>query len=185
MRSYSKYFAVAGALAALAAVPSVASANVPRCQAPVTEPATATFTVTSPTAPGDWGSLWHHDFTVTVQPNGSFTGSDHVYGPTADFTELTTGTFNSDGTVSLTSSRDPYYVSSWSLDHAVMDGATIADATTQPEVPWVVEMRVSPPEMSAPTTTDMNHGQYVKSQGGGKEAAQSCIGMPLNSTEGR
>src|SRR5437764_7979481 len=35
--------------------------------------------------------------------------------------------------------------------------------------------------MSSPTTTDLNHGQYVSSQGGGKVAAQSCTGMPLNS----
>ena len=30
-----------------------------------------------------------------------------------------------------------------------------------------------------------NHGQYVKTQGGGDDAAHSCIGMPINSNQGK
>jgi hypothetical protein len=41
------------------------------------------------------------------------------------------------------------------------------------------------PQLGATSTTDLNHGQYVKSQGGGKDAAQSCVGMPLNSKQGK
>ena len=39
--------------------------------------------------------------------------------------------------------------------------------------------------MTAATTADLNHGQYVKAEGGGKEATQKCAGMPLNSTQGQ
>ena len=39
---------------------------------------------------------------------------------------------------------------------------------------------------TAPGTESVkNHGQYVKAQGGGKDAAQACAGMPLNSTQGK
>ena len=47
-----------------------------------------------------------------------------------------------------------------------------------------VKFKVSAPIITADTTTDMNHGQYVKSQGGGEDAEKACAGMPLNSTQG-
>ena len=34
------------------------------------------------------------------------------------------------------------------------------------------------------TESVKNHGQFVKAQGGAKIAAQACVGMPLNSTQG-
>ena len=47
-------------------------------------------------------------------------------------------------------------------------------------------LRWSPPLTSTPGTESVkNHGQFVKAQGGGKEAAQACAGMPLNSTQGK
>jgi hypothetical protein len=33
--------------------------------------------------------------------------------------------------------------------------------------------------------TDLNHGEYVSSMGGGKVAAQKCAGMPLVSKQGK
>jgi hypothetical protein len=176
--------AVAVAAAAVPALtPALASANVPRCQVPVAG-STATFTVTSPVTLGDWSNVWNHDFTVTVQPDGSFVGTDLVYNgdPSTGFIEQDSGTFNSDGTISLNANRPFDYVNSWSLDHAKTDGS-ITDATTQPTVPWTVEMKVTPPAFNL--TDFRNHGQYVSSQGGGKDAAQSCVGMPLNSAQGQ
>jgi len=53
-----------------------AAADVPRYQP---TPTSATFTITSPMAPGDWGHLWIQDYTVTVNANGTFSGTGHVY----------------------------------------------------------------------------------------------------------
>src|SRR5262245_8595382 len=127
MRMTRKLILAGGALAALA-VPSVASADVSRCQSSATEAATATFTVTQPSGAG---GLWTHDFTVTVKPDGTFTGTGVVNGLDYDgpktFDETVKGTFtdtNNDGTadrVSLESSRDYFYVNSWSLTDAPMD----------------------------------------------------------------
>jgi hypothetical protein len=39
--------------------------------------------------------------------------------------------------------------------------------------------------MSGPTTTDLNHGQYVKSQAGGMDAAHSCVGIPIQSNKNK
>jgi hypothetical protein len=181
------------ALAATTLAP-VASANVPRCAAPVTEAATATFSVWQPAhAVGQWIDTYRHDYTVTVQPNGSFTGTglDHNFEAEGN-SETITGTYNTDGTVSFTATADPQVtVASYSVNNAPMNGS-LADAssgtttvgTSNPSVGWALEYHVTPWIMSAPTTTDLNHGQYVKSQGGGKEAAQACAGMPLNSTQG-
>ena len=50
---------------------------------------------------------------------------------------------------------------------------------------------ISTPNITTDTTATpgtesvKNHGQYVKAQGGGKDAAQACAGMPLNSTQGK
>ncbi len=41
------------------------------------------------------------------------------------------------------------------------------------------------PQMAAATTTDLNHGEYVSSMGGGKAAAQQCVGMPIVSKQGK
>ena len=66
--------------------------------------------------------------------------------------------------------------------------------TTVPvESTWTgneIEFRISPPVVTTATTTTpgtesvKNHGQFVKAQGGAKIAAQACVGMPLNSTQG-
>ncbi len=44
-------------------------------------------------------------------------------------------------------------------------------------------MKILAPLFIAPDS--LNHGQYVKAQGGGKDAAQACAGMPLVSTQGK
>ena len=60
------------------------------------------------------------------------------------------------------------------------------NAVTVPVSPYgVVESKVTAPLFTAPTTTDLNHGEYVSAAGGGKDAAQKCAGMPVNSTQGK
>lgn len=71
---------------------------------------------------------------------------------------------------------------SWTLDNAKTDGNTVTLATTNPQVTWNVEMKVTTPELSD-TSNFKNHGDYVSQQGGGADAAHSCIGVPINSSK--
>lgn len=180
------------ALAAVAmlAIPSVASADVPRCAAPVTDPSVATFSVFQPAGEvGQWANVWRHDYTVTVQPTGTFVGTGKVYDQNGAFSfdEDITGSFGgvNNGLVTFTSGRSPFnFVDSYSVenvptDATSKDAGTISFATSSPAVSWVLEVRVTTPLLTAPTVTDMNHGEYVSSVGGGKIAAQKCAGMPL------
>jgi hypothetical protein len=185
------------AIAALTLIPSIASADVPRCQAAVTDPSTATFTMLETRGEG---GQWHSDFTVVVDPSGKITsGTVDVYGVDPaypnqklnDFTEIVQGGqitqpggVGTKNYVSLTATRDPNVIDNYSLTNAPMDGITTSTKVTYP-TPYNPEVVVSAPIFTASTTTDLNHGQYVKSQGGGKEAAQACAGMPLNSTQGK
>ena len=47
-----------------------------------------------------------------------------------------------------------------------------------------IQMMISPLVFSSTTTDGLNHGQYVKAEGGGSVAAKKCAGMPKNSTQG-
>src|SRR5262245_48856236 len=64
------------------AVPASASADVPRCESAVTTNTTvttATFTVLQPKdTVGQFENVWKHDYTVIVQPNGSFVGTGTI-----------------------------------------------------------------------------------------------------------
>jgi len=44
----------------------------------------------------------------------------------------------------------------------------------------VLEFKVTKPVFTN-VSNWKNHGQYVSAQGGGADAAHSCIGMPINS----
>jgi hypothetical protein len=185
-------FMMAGLTAAIAggvlSVANVASADVPRCQAE-TSTTTARFTVTQPAgAVGQWDNVFTHDFTVTVNPDGTFAGTGHITGSGADIIENVTGTFtNNNTTVSYVATVDG---SPWTgaLASAPMDGVTVTLAGyDDPSVTWPIEMKVSAPTMEVSTTSTAykSHGQYVSAQGGGKEAAHSCVGMPLTSNKNK
>jgi hypothetical protein len=173
-------FAVAVAAVAAFMVAGTSSADVARYQTQ-----TATFTVTQPYGQvGQWHDVWTHNFTVTVNPcDGTFTGTGKQYDNHNNFyaNETVTGSFGN-GNVSLTATRttDPVV---WTLTGAPTGNSTVTLATTNPAVPWNVEMKVSQPQF-----TDLshykNHGDYVSSQGGGADAAHSCIGMPVVSNAG-
>jgi len=189
-------FITAGVAIAMLAIPSAASADVPRCEAPVTTAATATFTAIEPADwENQWNNTWKHDYTVTVQPDGSFTGTgtqngSNIWGAVmVDVPETISGKFsdsNADGkadTVNYTATRSSDG-NEWYVTGASMDGTTETVAT-QKGTSATVKFKVTQPVFTAETTTDLNHGQYVKSQGGGKDAAKACAGMPLNSKQGK
>ena len=194
---FRRIIGAAVAVAMLALVPATASADVPRCEASVptkTVIKTAEFTVTQPYGVvGQFDDVWTHDYTVTINPeDNTFAGVGDVYGPGGAnaFTEDVTGTFNSDGTISLRATRTVNMeVTEYSLVNAKTDGS-INTGTSIPTVSWAIEMKVSKPVVTETVTTTpgtesvKNHGQFVKAQGGGKTAAQACAGMPLNSTQG-
>src|SRR4051812_6757981 len=188
---------ITGMAVAMLAVPAVASADVPRCEGSVptsTTVTTATFTALQPKdTEHQFGNVWKHDFTVTVNADGTFWGSGTTTdngGSTVVWAESITGSFNSDR------SRVSFKTV------PVRGGATfkVTDALYNVEVDvddegtWPandIQMMISTPVFTTATTTTpgtesaKNHGQYVSSAGGGKAAAQKCTGMPLNSTQGK
>jgi len=159
------------AIAGLVA-PTIASASVQRYQT-----SDATFTLTQPAGQvGQWDSVWTHNITVQVNPcDNTFTGKGVETGPGQTLSENVTGSFG-DGTVSLTAHREDGV--SFSLTNAPMGNDVITNATSNPEVPWALEFKASAPNVSH-ISTYKNHGEYVSSQGGGSDAAHSCIGMPI------
>jgi hypothetical protein len=187
------------AIAMLAIIPAAASADVPRCQDTVSEAATATFNATQPSG---GGGNWVHHFNVTVNPDHTFTGTNVITGLDAGqmttVNETVTGSItdkNADGTNEITVSavRDSgFYTFKWSVTDAPMNGAidsmdvgTVSYVTAENWNGGSLPITFTAPVFTYAPTTDMNHGQYVKSQGGGSVAAQKCAGMPLVSKQGK
>ena len=195
MRKSSKLILVAGALAALA-VPSVASADVPRSEAIVptgTMITTVKFTALQPKdTVGQFTNAWKHDFTVIVNADNTFSGRSDVFAPDGSnaWTESVTGSFDAAKTVVSFDTIPNEGGATFKVVNAPMDGITpvIAESTWTQNI---VEFIVSKPVVTTDTTTTpgteslKNHGQYVKAMGGGKTAAQDSAGMPLNSTQGK
>ncbi len=154
-----------------------ASADVTRYQLE-----TATFTATQPAGQvGQWVSVWTHNFVVTVNPcDDTFSGTAKQFYPNGTFyaDETVTGTLGA-SSISMTVVRtvDPV---TWTLTNALYD-PFINLATTDPAVNFPVEFKVTHPVITG-TSSYKNHGQYVKEQGGGDDAAHSCIGMPITNT---
>ena len=134
--------------------------------------------------------MWKHDYTVIVNSDGSFSGTGAVSdnGGSVAWNETITGSFNADRTLI-------------SFDTIPVEGGATFRVTNAPynisvpvESTWttnIIEFMISTPNITTDTTATpgtesvKNHGQYVKAQGGGKDAAQACAGMPLNSTQGK
>jgi hypothetical protein len=180
---------------AMLAIPSVASANVPRCEASVpvnTTVTTATFTALQPKdTVGQFGNVWKHDYTVIVNPDGSFSGTGTVSdnGGSVVWNESITGSFDAAKTVVSFDTIPVEGGATFKVTNAPMDKSTVPVDST-----WTankIEFQISPPVVTTATTSTpgtesvKNHGQYVKAQGGGKVPAQACAGMPLNSTQGQ
>ncbi len=173
-----KKIIVSAAIMTLAslAVASFASADVARYQ---TQSMTITAVQPKDTV-GQFTDAWTHTYNVTVNPcDGSFSGTGSVSGTDYGLlgTETIAGTLNGNNTMSYTATR----VESgeiYSLTNAVLDGNTVALATSNPVVSFPITFHVS--AKSTDLTHFKNHGDYVSSNGGGSDAAHSCIGMPIH-----
>ena len=188
-----KFIMFVTALAALA-IPSIASADVPRCEANVaasTTITTATFTALQPKdTSNQFKNVWKHRLHGHRQRDGTFTGTwlDLDNGGAFAWAETVTGSFIADRTLisfatvpvgggaTFQVTNAPYNVS--------VDVVTTWTANT-------IQMKITKPVITTATTTTpgtesvKNHGEYVKALGGGKVAAQECAGMPLDSTQGK
>ena len=155
------------------AVPSLASADVARYQTQ-----DAAFTLTQPAGQvGQWNSVWTHTINVHVNPcDNTFTGTGVETGPGQTLHEKITGSFGN-GTVSLTANREDGVM--FSLANAPTNNTDVTLATSSPQVPWALEFKATTPLFSN-TSSYKNHGDYVSSQGGGSDAAHSCIGTPIH-----
>jgi hypothetical protein len=164
------------ALAVAALAPALASADVKRYQT-----YDATFTLTQPAGQvGQWDSVWTHEINVHVNPcDNTFQGAGVETGPGQTLNEAITGSFGN-GTVSLTAKREDGVM--FSLVNAPTNNTDVTLATSSPVVPWDLQFKATTPEFSNYSNVK-NHGDYVSSQGGGDDAAHSCIGMPINSNK--
>ena len=168
------------AMSALAALvlASLASADVARYQTQ-----TATFTVTQPRLVNhQFETVYTHDIKVTVNPcDNTFVGAGTITGAEGEVipAENVTGTFGN-GTVSLSMTR-PGQSYSVDLANGVTDGSTVSHPTTSSDNGYadVIDFIVTKPVFNN-TSNYKNHGDYVSSQGGGSDAAHSCIGMPIH-----
>ena len=189
------------AFAMLAIIPASASADVPRCAAPVTAATRVKFTVMEPAnAEHQFTNVWTHTYTVTVQSDGKFVGTGEITGSDPKGTydeqvpahagadESIVGTFEA-ATVSYVSTRSDGLA--YIVTNAPTDGTLNLNATTTFTLhgppytsQWTYETITTAPLFTAPLHHRLNHGQYVNAAGGGKIAAQKCVGMPKNSTQG-
>ena len=172
-----KKIILAAAVAALAvmAIASSASADVARYQMQ-----SMTITAVQPEgAVGQWNNVWTHTYKVELNPcDGSFSGfgsmSGTVNGPYSS--ETIKGHLDGDA-ISFTANRPDgveYSLSSAPLN----DNSKVTMATSTPTVPWALEFKVIATKSNM--SNYKNHGDYVNSQGGGSDAAHSCIGMPIH-----
>jgi hypothetical protein len=207
--------AVASVMAlAVAALPSIASADVPRCQDTVTTPTvttavskTATFNATQPSGAG---GNWVHHYSVTVKDDGTFTGTNVItgqdYNGSATVNETVSGSFSKTTAgvdiVTFNAERPSgLYTFKWGVTNAPMDGVadsmndgTVTYATAENWTGGPLPITFTAPDFKVETvttggdtttTTYKNHGDYVSIQGGGKAAAQACVGMPIVSKQGK
>ena len=175
-----KLIAAATIVASLAtlAVPALASASVNRYQT-----RTWTFTVTQPRLVNhQFDTVYTHNITVTTNPcDNTFAGTGTITGAPDEVIpdENVTGSFGN-GTVSLHLTR-PGQSYSVDLVNGTADGTTISHPTTSSDNGYVdvIDFIVTAPKLTS-TSDYKNHGDYVSSQGGGDDAAHSCIGMPIH-----
>jgi hypothetical protein len=157
--------AVAAAALASLAIAAWASADVQRYQP------TATLVVTLTNAqPGN-----HHTFTITwTNPcgdGGAFTGTGQGSAAAGSPSETISGTLVGDyltfTSVYSSTSSPPGYTYTYA---GPLSGGTLGGAAAG----YTITASV------AAINTYKNHGDYVSSQGGGSDAAHSCIGMPIH-----
>jgi hypothetical protein len=160
-----KIIAAVASVTAIAALvlPTIASADVARYQ-----------TTDSMTLVTHYNGIdFIHHYTITDNPcvDNSFTGVAKG-GIVSGDGETIQGTFNgSNITVQGQYHNGSGYT--WNYSGPLTGGGNGGDSLN---LKWTVSMTTD-------TSNFKNHGQYVSSQGGGSDAAHSCIGMPINSSK--
>lgn len=168
--------ALTAAGATMTAAPAMAAGSVARYQ-------TTTYTITSSIveAPGA-----DHTYSVTQSPcDGSISGTGQGLNGNNDVTESITGSLSASQLVfhavytSVPSSWNQSFVGYYYDVTATVasDGSYTGTATDSLGGHYTVVGNV----IKGTTSSYANHGQYVSSQGGGSDAANSCIGMPVQS----
>lgn len=158
-----KKIIVAIAVAAVATIAFVgsASAGVARYQTQ-----TSTLTVSA------LGGAYVHSYTITTNPcDNTFTGSGGIASLGLD--ETVSGTLHGQNITidgAYLGSYNPGYT--WQYD-GPLSGGNATDSMDQTVPVTFTNTQTS-------TSNFKNHGDYVSSQGGGSDAAHSCIGMPVS-----
>ena len=159
------------------AVASSASADVARYQTQ-----SMTITAVQPEgAVGQWTNVWTHTYNVDAEPVrrlvlGRRLDQRHASTASSTATRRSRATSTANAR-QLHGDRAPDGVV-YSLSNAPLDNSTVTLATSTPVVPWALEFKVSTTKTAS--SNYKNHGDYVSSQGGGSDAAHSCIGMPIH-----
>lgn len=164
MRKFIIAATTIAALAVPAIAPALASADVQRNQTQ-----TGTLVSTASDFHGIDSPTNVHTFTITTNPcDGTFTGSGSWSIGDLTVNETINGTINGKTVTSFDAKYDaPYAGYVWHSAGTDSWGDTF-------NVKNVLSLNNS--------SNYKNHGQYVSSQGGGDDAAHSCIGMPVNSS---
>ena len=165
----------------------------------------ATFDAVQPAGAYDqWDTTWKHHYVVNVNPDGTFTGEgtqngNDGYSQMTDVKETIVGTFTDGPDADLVSDQATYTATradgvSYTLTKAWLGTGNIAIASVAVdgktvETPDAVEFLVSMPAFEVVTVNGVadfaNHGEYVDAMGGGKIAAQKCVGMPIKAKSGK
>lgn len=160
-----KRWMITAAVAAVAsmALAATASADVPRYQ---TETATLTVALQGP----HLGKI--HTFTVTrSQCDGSFVGTGSGNSAAGGATETIVGSFV-DGNLSFSAVYGTFIPGyTWTYDGPLSGGGAHDSLGGHFDVTASFTVTA--------TSNWKNHGEYVKSQGGGSDAAHSCLGKPI------
>ena len=202
---------IAGMAVAMLAIPAAASADVDRTPVPTTTTTTtkvktaATFTTWQPAGQvGQWDNVFRTDMSVTLGTDEhTFGGTAKVLGTdpngTLDYSVEVDGKFSDDYT-HVTYTVHPReldglsgFVTDAPMDATSKDDGTVSLAKVDSDaVTWPLEVRHSAPLFTevdkineVTTYTDMNHGQYVSSVGGGSEVAKSNFGMPITAKKNK
>ena len=153
--------AVLVAAVASLAVASFASASVERYQMATGLTVTATFN----------GVTYVHTYDLTSNPcdgTGSFTGTGGI--PSLPLSETVNGTLDGQN-ITIHGAYLGNYNPGYTWDYSgPLSGGNASDSMGQ-TVPLTFKVT---------TSNFKNHGDYVSSQGGGSDAAHSCIGMPVH-----
>jgi hypothetical protein len=148
------------AIAALA-IPALASADVARYQTTNSLSLTTTYN----------GVNYVHNYTLTTNPcvSDSFTGVSSDSSPVG-IDETVSGTLNGSN-IDISGAYHDGSEYTWHYSGPLSGGGSGGDSLG---LRWSVVFKTD-------TSSFKNHGDYVSSQGGGADAAHSCIGMPINS----